>query len=87
MHSIDLSRKREHPIYTLYTLQLEEIQSRLLDVGSAVATPADSSSQAKLARVAFPSSATAQVEVREQQQQHHHQEAVTCTAILAAECT
>lgn len=42
--------------------QLEEIQSRLLDVGSAVATPADSSSQSKLARVAFPSSATAEVE-------------------------
>jgi hypothetical protein len=46
------------------TLQLAEIQSRLLDVGSAVATPADSSSQSKLARVAFPCSATAEVEVR-----------------------
>jgi hypothetical protein len=44
-------------------LQLAEIQSRLLDVGSAVATPADSSSQSKLARVAFPGSATAEVEV------------------------
>lgn len=37
--------------------------SRLLDVGSAVATPADSSSQQKLARVQFPKEATAQLEV------------------------
>ena len=33
--------------------QVEEIQSRLLDVGSAIATPASSSSPEHLARVAF----------------------------------
>jgi hypothetical protein len=44
--------------------QLEVLQSRLLDAGSAIATPTDASSAAKLARVAFPSEATAQLEVR-----------------------
>jgi hypothetical protein len=38
--------------------------SRLLDVGSAVATPTDSSSEHKLARVQFPNEATTQLEVR-----------------------
>jgi hypothetical protein len=38
--------------------------SRLLDVGSAVATPTDSSSEHKLARVQFPKEATTQLEVR-----------------------
>lgn len=42
--------------------QLQTIQSRLLDVGSAVATPLASSSEAKLKRVAFPEGATAQLE-------------------------
>lgn len=42
--------------------QLEVIMSRLLDVGSAVATPADSSSQQKLSRVQFPKESTAQLE-------------------------
>jgi ATP:cob(I)alamin adenosyltransferase len=35
--------------------QLAEIQSRLLDLGSAIATPLDSSSPEQLSRVAFPS--------------------------------
>lgn len=48
----------------LNMLQLEVIMSRLLDVGSAVATPADSSSQQKLSRVQFPKESTAQLEVR-----------------------
>lgn len=44
-------------------LQLEQIQSRLLDVGSAVATPIDSSSESKLKRVQFDSQATSHLEV------------------------
>jgi hypothetical protein len=44
-------------------LQLEVIMSRLLDVGSAVATPVASSSEHKLAKVQFPKDSTAQLEV------------------------
>lgn len=43
-------------------MQLEFIQSRLLDVGSAVATPRPSASDAKLARVAFDPAHTAVLE-------------------------
>ena len=43
-------------------LQLETIQSRLLDVGSAVATPRPSSSDAKLQRTAFSEAHAAQLE-------------------------
>jgi ATP:cob(I)alamin adenosyltransferase len=43
-------------------VQLAFIQSRLLDVGSAVATPVPSASGAKLARVAFDPAHTAQLE-------------------------
>lgn len=46
----------------LRALQLEELQSRLLDVGSAVATPIPSSSEAKLQRVAFNEAHTAALE-------------------------
>lgn len=42
--------------------QLEAVQSRLLDVGSAVATPLSSSTVKKLQRVAFDPGATAQLE-------------------------
>lgn len=42
--------------------QLEEIQSRLLDVGSAVATPRPTSSDAKLQRTAFSDAHTAALE-------------------------
>lgn len=42
---------------------MEAIQSKLLDLGSAIATPIDTSSQAKLQRVQFPSEATAELEV------------------------
>lgn len=42
--------------------QLEVVQSRLLDVGSAVATPADKSSESKLQRVRFDASSTEQLE-------------------------
>jgi hypothetical protein len=42
--------------------QLEIIQSRLLDVGSAVATPIESSSDRKLQRVAFDGTCTADLE-------------------------
>ena len=42
--------------------QLETIQSRLLDIGSAVATPIPSSNEKKLQRVAFNASATDDLE-------------------------
>ena len=42
--------------------QLVEIQSRLLDVGSAIATPASSSSTSQLARVVFPLGMAAKLE-------------------------
>lgn len=42
--------------------QLETVQSRLLDVGSAVATPLPTSSSHKLQRTAFPAQATAALE-------------------------
>lgn len=44
------------------TAQLEVIQSRLLDVGSAVATPISSSSEAKLKRTKFDGGSTVQLE-------------------------
>jgi hypothetical protein len=44
--------------------------SRLLDVGSAVATPTDASSQTKLARVQFPQGCTAQLEVSTRVRKH-----------------
>lgn len=42
--------------------QLVEIQSRLLDVGSAIATPLGSSSPEQLARVVFPSAYAEELE-------------------------
>lgn len=42
--------------------QLTELQSRLLDVGSAVATPMDASSEAKLKATAFDAGATRTLE-------------------------
>lgn len=42
--------------------QLEETQSRLLDVGSAVATPVDKSTDTKLQRTAFSATHTEQLE-------------------------
>ncbi len=44
-------------------LQLENIQSRLLDVGSAVATPVDRASDSKLKRVDFDETSTSALEV------------------------
>lgn len=43
-------------------LQLQTIQSRLLDVGSAVATPLENSSDGKLKRTSFDTSAAALLE-------------------------
>lgn len=51
-------------LLVLVLLQLELLQSRLLDVGSAVATPLDSSAQHKINRVSFASSNTDTLEVR-----------------------
>ncbi len=42
--------------------QLQHTQSRLLDVGSAVATPVDTSSSIKIQRTAFPAAHTSQLE-------------------------
>ena len=54
----------QHPAaLTAARAQLEEIQSRLLDVGSAVATPAESStSQHRRERVTFDAAAAAKLE-------------------------
>jgi cob(I)alamin adenosyltransferase len=41
---------------------LETIQSRLLDVGSAVATPAEKASEKQLTRVQFDATATTDLE-------------------------
>eukprot|EP00611_Tribonema_gayanum_P019140 TRINITY_DN3259_c0_g1_i4.p4 TRINITY_DN3259_c0_g1~~TRINITY_DN3259_c0_g1_i4.p4 ORF type:complete len:121 (-),score=21.73 TRINITY_DN3259_c0_g1_i4:863-1225(-) len=43
-------------------LLLEDIQSRLLDVGAAIATPRDQSSDVKLAKTAFPAACTMELE-------------------------
>jgi len=48
--------------YPPLILQLEEVQSRLLDVGSAVATPALTSSSGKLERTRFDAEATEKLE-------------------------
>lgn len=55
---------REHLATLDVTLaeQLEVIQSRLLDVGSVIATPAGNSSERKLQRVEFDSSAITDLE-------------------------
>lgn len=42
--------------------QLESIQSRLLDAGSAIATPQDSAKPAQLSKVAFDTSSTTELE-------------------------
>lgn len=51
--------------YALYcTHQLATLQSRLLDVGSAVATPLGGSNAVKVAQVVFDAAATERLEVR-----------------------
>ncbi len=50
------------PCHCGVPLQLEELQSRLLDVGSAVATPIPTSSEARLQRAAFNPSHTPKLE-------------------------
>lgn len=44
--------------------QLEEIQSRLIDVGSAIATPASASQAGKVTRTRYSSEHTKTLEVR-----------------------
>lgn len=59
---VGLAREHARHLDDGLTTQLESIQSRLLDVGSAVATPLPSSSDKKLQRTAFSSAHTAQLE-------------------------
>lgn len=59
---VGLAREFALPLDGQLGNQLEQIQSRLLDVGSAIATPIPTSSDAKLNRTAFDSSVTAQLE-------------------------
>lgn len=60
--AVGLAREYAAPLDPELASQLETIQSRLLDVGSAVATPIASSSDAKLQRTAFDGGATAALE-------------------------
>ncbi len=55
---------REHCKLNVFILDgmLEEIQSRLMDVGSAIATPLHSSSEAKIQRTAFGGEHTEKLE-------------------------
>ncbi|CAM9270798.1 unnamed protein product [Chrysoparadoxa australica] len=55
---------REHCIATRNGMQslLEEIQSRLLDVGAAIATPKNKSSDEKLSYTRFPARCTKEIE-------------------------
>jgi len=59
---IGVAREYAKAIDATLSDQLETIQSRLLDVGSAVATPIPSSSDSKLKRVSFTASSTPQLE-------------------------
>ncbi|KAL4427432.1 hypothetical protein ABPG77_000721 [Micractinium sp. CCAP 211/92] len=59
---LGLAREHARSLDPSLAAQLEAIQSRLLDVGSAVATPLHSSSEHKLQRVAFCASHTEQLE-------------------------
>jgi cob(I)alamin adenosyltransferase len=55
---------REHCLHADNGLagMLTEVQSRLLDVGAAIATPRDRSSEAKLAYTVFPARCTREIE-------------------------
>jgi ATP:cob(I)alamin adenosyltransferase len=58
----DLAKSSSLPIPDILS-QLEEIQSRLLDVGSAVATPIDTTTdESKLSKTAFDPTASAKLE-------------------------
>ncbi|KAL4447398.1 hypothetical protein ABPG75_004617 [Micractinium tetrahymenae] len=59
---LGLAREHARSLDPGLAAQLEGIQSRLLDVGSAVATPLPSSSEHKLQRVAFSAAHTQQLE-------------------------
>jgi ATP:cob(I)alamin adenosyltransferase len=60
--AIGLSREHCAPLGGELVGQLVEIQSRLLDAGSAIATPATSSRPEQLARAAFDTAITAHLE-------------------------
>ena len=60
--AIGLSREHCAPLGGELVGQLVEIQSRLLDAGSAIATPATSSRPEQLARAAFDAGITAHLE-------------------------
>lgn len=59
---VGVAREHASAIDLMLSQQLEIIQSRLLDVGSAVATPIPTSSSHKLQRTAFPADATVSLE-------------------------
>lgn len=61
--AVGVGREYAAPLDPLLAQQLEVVQSRLLDVGSAVATPVPSSSEKKLQRVAFDGAHAEQLEV------------------------
>ncbi|KAK9807148.1 hypothetical protein WJX73_000332 [Symbiochloris irregularis] len=54
--------KAEQSSFQEHQEQLESIQSRLLDAGSAIATPQDSASEAQLSRAAFDTSSASELE-------------------------
>jgi cob(I)alamin adenosyltransferase len=60
--AVGLSREHCAPLGAGLETQLVEIQSRLLDAGSAIATPASSSRPEQLARAAFDGAITAHLE-------------------------
>lgn len=60
--AVGIAREHCRELDSQLTTQLEEVQSRLLDVGSAVATPAESSSKYKKERVRFDDAAITNLE-------------------------
>ncbi|GMH32827.1 hypothetical protein BSKO_00661 [Bryopsis sp. KO-2023] len=60
--AVGLAREYAAEVDESLSEQLETIQSRLLDVGSAIATPIPASSDRKLAKVKFDEQATSKLE-------------------------
>jgi len=60
--AIGIAREHLHGVDAELSAQLVHIQSRLLDIGSAVATPVSSASPEAAARARFPSEEVVQLE-------------------------